>query len=100
MHFDSRTIEDSLKNYRLEKTFPEFQSNGVNQEFSIIFCKNILLHRLGNDLCSESVIKFYGDKGFVFPVEAFRFSKYYRNEAKRDKSNFKKVLTMAFKVKS
>ena len=71
MHFDSRTIEDPLKNYRLEKTFPKFESNGVNQEFSIIFCKNILRHRLGNDLCSESVIKFYGDKRFCFPGGGF-----------------------------
>lgn len=71
MHFDSRTIEDPLKNYRLEKTFPKFQSNGVNQEFSIIFCKNILRHRLGNDLCSESAIKFYGDKRFCFPGGGF-----------------------------
>ena len=36
---------------------------------------------------------------FVFSVEAFQFSKFHENEAKHDKRNFKRGLTVTFKVK-
>lgn len=34
---------------------------------------------------------------FVFSMEVFQFSKFYENEAKRDKRSFKKGLTVTFK---
>ena len=39
-------------------------------------------------------------KLFVFLVEAFQFSKFHKNEAKLDKGNSKRGLTMTFKVKN
>ena len=50
--------------------------------------------------CAVKMSKFYDNQGFVFPVEAFQFSKYHKNEAKRDKSNLKKGLTVTFTVKN
>lgn len=43
--------------------------------------------------------KFYGDRVFLFRVEAFQFFKY-KNEIKNDKHNFKRGLNMTFKVKN
>ena len=37
---------------------------------------------------------------FVFQVEAFQFSKFYENVAKLDKDNFKRSMTVKFKVKN
>ena len=37
---------------------------------------------------------------FVFSVEAFLFSEFYKNEAKHDKCIFKRGLNIAFKVKN
>ena len=37
-------------------------------------------------------------KYFAFPVEAFWFSESHENEAKHDKSNFKRGSILAFKV--
>ena len=37
---------------------------------------------------------------FVFLMEAFLFSKFYENEAKHDKRNFKRGLSMTFVVKN
>ena len=36
----------------------------------------------------------------VFSVEAFQFSKFYQNEGKHDKFNFKKGLTVKIEVKN
>ena len=41
------------------------------------------------------VIKF-----FIFPVEAFKCFKFHENEAKHDKSDFKRGLTVTFQVKN
>ena len=37
---------------------------------------------------------------FVFSVQAFRFSKFYKNEPKNDKGNFKRGLNVSFKDKN
>ena len=37
---------------------------------------------------------------FVFQVEAFQFSKFHENVAKLDEGNFKRGLTVTFKVKN
>ena len=37
---------------------------------------------------------------FVFPVEAFQFSKFHENDTKHDKRNFKRGLTVTFMVKN
>ena len=37
---------------------------------------------------------------FVFQVEAFQFSKFHEKIAKLDKGNFKRGLTVTFKVKN
>ena len=37
---------------------------------------------------------------FVFQLEAFQFSKFHENVAKLDKGNFKRGLTVTFKVKN
>ena len=37
---------------------------------------------------------------YVFHVEAFQFSKFHENVAKLGKGNFKRGLTMTFKVKN
>ena len=37
---------------------------------------------------------------FVFKVEAYQFSKFHENVAKLDKDNFKRDLTVTFKVKN
>ena len=37
---------------------------------------------------------------FVFQVEAFQFSKFHEKIAKLDKDNFKRGLTVTFKVKN
>ena len=43
------------------------------------------------------ILKFYRDRGVIgFSVEAFQFSKFYENEAKHDKRNFKRGLRLAF----
>ena len=36
----------------------------------------------------------------IFPVGAFQFYKFHENEAKHDKHNFEKGLTVTFKIKS
>ena len=36
----------------------------------------------------------------IFPVGAFQFYKFQENEAKHDKGNFEKGLTVTFKIKS
>ena len=57
--------------------------------------------RIGNDLCGEKLSeKSYGDRVFVFQVGAFQFSKFHKNVAKLDKDNFKRGLTVTFKVKN
>ena len=38
-------------------------------------------------------------KFFVFSAEDFYFCKFYENEAKHDKHNFRKRLTVKFEVK-
>ena len=51
--------------------------------------------------CSEKLSeKSYGDRVFVFQVEAFQFSKFHKNVTKLDKDNFKRGLTVTFKVKN
>ena len=37
---------------------------------------------------------------FVFKVEAYQFSKFHENVAKLDKDNFKRGLTVTFKIKN
>ena len=37
---------------------------------------------------------------FVFSVKAFYFSKFHEDEAKHDKLNFKRALTVVFEVKN
>ena len=46
------------------------------------------------------LVLFYGDGVFVFHVEAFQFSKFHENVGKLHKGNFKRGLTMTFKVKN
>ena len=53
---------------------------------------------MGNDLCSENT--FMAIDFFVFQVEAFQISKFHESEAKLDKDDFKKDLTVTFKVKN
>ena len=44
--------------------------------------------------------KSYGDRVFCFPGGDLQFSKYHENGAKLDKDNFKRGLTVTFKVKN
>ena len=46
------------------------------------------------------MLSFMAIKFFVFHVEAFQFSKFHESEAKLDKGNIKRGLTMTFKVKN
>ena len=46
------------------------------------------------------MLSFIAIKFFVFEVEAFQFSKFYESGAKFDKGDFKRGLTMTFKVKN
>ena len=43
---------------------------------------------------------FYGDCVLFFQVEAFQFSKFHEDVVKLDKGNFKRDLTVTFKVKN
>ena len=45
------------------------------------------------------ILKFYEDQVFVSSVEAFQFSKSHENDAKHDKRDFKRCLTVTFEVK-
>ena len=45
------------------------------------------------------LLLFYGD-GFFFHGEAFQFSKFHENVGKIHKGNFKRGLTVTFKVKN
>lgn len=43
-------------------------------------------------------LRFMEIKSFSFIVEAFEFSKFYESEAKHDKHDFRRGLSMVFKV--
>ena len=46
------------------------------------------------------ILSFMTIKFFVFHLQAFQFSKFHENVAKLDKDNFKRDLTVTFKVKN
>ena len=69
--------------------FPEFQSDEVNRKFIEQGMTDVV-----------KILGFYGDRVFVFQVEAFQFSKFHEKIAKLDKGNFKRGLTVTFKVKN
>lgn len=45
-------------------------------------------------------LSFMANKFFDFPGEVFLFSKFHEDEVKHGKRNFKRDLTVAFKVKN
>ena len=46
------------------------------------------------------ILRFMTIEFFVFQLEAFQFSKFHEYVVKRDKGNFKRGLTVTFKVKN
>ena len=46
------------------------------------------------------ILRFMAIEFFVFQLEAFQFSKFHEYVVKRDKGNFKRGLTVTFKVKN
>ena len=58
-----------------------------------------MTYRTGNEL-NIQLLKFYRDPIFVFSEEIFYFSKFHENEAKPDKHNPKRSLTVTSEVKN
>ena len=46
------------------------------------------------------ILSFMAIEFFVFQLKAFQFSKFHENVAKLDQGNFKRGLTVTFKVKN
>ena len=49
---------------------------------------------------AEKILSFMATEFFVFQLEAFQFSRFHKNVAKLNKDNFKRGLTVTFKVKN
>lgn len=50
--------------------------------------------------CALKILNFMAIEFFVFLVDTFPFSKFHENEAKLDKDDFKRGLTVTLKVKN
>ena len=75
------------------------RKKALAQVFSCEFCeifKNTFSYR--TPPVAASVL--WRSSFFVFQKEAFQFSKFHENVGKLDKGNFKRGLTMTFKVKN